>query len=113
MAQTKPWRVFLMLENLNSQVFAEQLHSTFQVRAPGAAPLPLELIEVSEKDHSPSVEEFSLIFRGPLTPHFPQGTYTFEHEKLGTADLFAVPLGPEGAGMRYQVIFSRLREPHR
>jgi hypothetical protein len=102
-----------MLENLNSQVFAEQLHSTFQLRPPGATPLSLKLIEVSEKNHSPAIEEFSLIFQGPLTPYFPQGTYTFEHEKLGKADLFTVPLGPEGAGMRYQVIFSRLREPHR
>ena len=102
-----------MLENLNSRVFAEQLHSTFHLRAPGVAPLPVELIEVSEKNHSPAIEEFSLLFRGPLTPHFRQGTYTFEHEKLGAADLFTVPLGPEGDGMRYQVIFSRLREPLR
>ena len=100
-----------MLENLNSRVFAEQLHSTFQLRAPGAAPLPVELVEVSEKDPSATVEQFSLIFRGPLTPHFPQGTYTFEHEKLGTADLFTVPLGPQDAAMRYQVIFSRFRKP--
>jgi len=102
-----------MLENLSSRVFSEHLHTTFQLRSPGAVPLPLELVEVAEKDHSPNVEQFSLVFRGPLTPHFPQGTYTFEHEKLGTADLFTVPLGPEGPGMRYQVIFSRLLDPLR
>jgi len=36
-----------------------------------------------------------------------------EHEKLGTFDLFIVPLGPDSAGMRYEVIFNRMRPaPH-
>jgi hypothetical protein len=99
-----------MLENLNSRVFSEHLHTTFTVCVPGAAPLPLELIEVTEKNESPRVEQFFLVLRGPLTPHFQQGTYTFEHEKLGALDLFAVPLGPDAAGMTYQVVFNRLRK---
>jgi hypothetical protein len=98
-----------MLENLNSRSFCEHLHTTFEVRIPGAASLPLELIEVLDREQSPKVEQFSLIFRGPLTPHFPQGTYTFEHVKLGEFDLFAVPLGPDSAGMSYEVVFNRLR----
>jgi hypothetical protein len=105
--------MFPMLENLNSRVFSEQMHTKFHVRIPGAAPLPLELFEVTEKDHAPTLEQFSLIFLGPLTPHFPQGTYAFEHETLGTFELFVVPLGPDPTGMRYQVIFSRLRTPAR
>jgi len=102
-----------MLENLNSRAFSEQLHTNFQLRIPGAAPSPLELVEVTEKDPSPKVEQFCLVFRGPLTPHLPQGIYTFEHEKLGKFDLFLVPLGPDSAGMCYQVIFNRLRQPPR
>jgi hypothetical protein len=102
-----------MLENLNNRVFSEQLHTTFQLRIPGAAPLPLELVEVTEKDPSPKVEQFCLVFRGPLTPHLPQGIYTFEHEKLGEFDLFIVPLGPDSAGMCYQVVFNRVRQAPR
>jgi hypothetical protein len=102
-----------MLANLNSRSFCEHLHTTFQVRIPGTASLPLELIEVSDKEQSPKVEQFSLIFRGPLTPHFAQGTYTFQHEKLGEFDLFAVPLGSDPVGMSYQVVFNRLRQPAR
>ena len=102
-----------MLKNLNSRDFSEHLHTTFQVRIPGAAPLPLELIEVTEKSESPQVEQFFLIFRGPFTPHFQQGTYAFEHEKVGTLDLFAVPLGPDAKGVTYQVVFNRLRQPSR
>ncbi|HYL76329.1 MAG TPA: hypothetical protein VEU96_19110 [Bryobacteraceae bacterium] len=102
-----------MLENLNSRAFSEHLRSTFQLKVPGAAPVPLELLEVAEKDPSPKVEQFSLIFRGPLTPHFRQGTYSFVHEKLGAFDLFVVPLGPDSNGMSYQVVFNRLRQPPR
>lgn len=98
-----------MLENLNSRIFSEHLHSTFQLRIPGAESLPLELIEVTEKDQSPNVEQFSLAFRGPLTPNIPQGMYSTEHEKLGKFDLFFVPLGPDQAGMCYQVMFCRLK----
>ena len=102
-----------MQEKLNSRVFSELLHTTFQVRIAGEAPLLLELFEVTEKDQSARVEQFFLVFRGPLTPHFPQGIYTLEHEKLGTFDLFIVPLGPDSAGMTYQVVFNRLRQlPH-
>jgi len=102
-----------MLDHLNSQVFTEQLNTTFHLQVPGAASVPIELFEVSEKDPSAAVEQFSLMFRGPLAPFCTQAIYTLEHEKLGKFDLFLVPLGPDSAGMRYQVIFSRLRQPRR
>jgi len=99
-----------MADNLNSQVFSEHLQTTFRLCVEGAVPLPLELCAVTQNDQGPRVEQFSLLFRGPLKPHFPQGTYTVEHEKLGKFDLFLVPLGPDSAGMRYQAIFSRMRQ---
>lgn len=98
-----------MLEKLNSRVFSEHLHTTFQMHAPGVAPIALELFEVAEKNHSKRVEQFSLFFRGPLTPWCPQGIYKVTHEKLGTFEVFFVPLGPESGGMTYQVVFNRLR----
>lgn len=101
-----------MSEKLNSRIFAEHLRSTFLVLVPGtAAPVPLELFEVTEKDQSPKMEQFFLIFRGPIAPQFPQGIYTMEHEKLGKLDLFLVPVGPDEAGMCYQVVFNRFRQP--
>ena len=99
-----------MLEHLSSRIFAEQLNTTFHLMVPEAAELLLELLEVSEKDPSAPVEQFSLVFRGPLTPICPQGIYGVKHDKLGAFELFFVPLGPDPVGMRYQVIFCRLRE---
>jgi hypothetical protein len=99
-----------MLDSLNSRVFSEQLHTTFRVRVPGPSILSLELSDVTEKNLAPQAEQFSLVFRDPATGHIPQGTYTFEHDKLGTFDLFLVPIGPDSGGMRYEVVFNRLKK---
>ena len=102
-----------MLDHLNSRVFAESLNTTFLLTVPAGPSLPLELLDVSDKDASASVEQFSLIFGGPLTPLCPQGIYPVEHDKLGKFELFFVPLGPDSGSMRYQVVFCRIRKPNR
>jgi hypothetical protein len=100
-----------MLDKLTVGMFKECLGTPFRIHA-GDAVLEVELIEAtalparSGTRDSGRREPFSLIFRGPTTPWAPQGTYPFEHEKLGTLDLFVVPLGPGEKGMCYQVIFS-------
>jgi hypothetical protein len=38
--------------------------------------------------------------------YLPQQIYTLEHITLGVLDLFIVPLGPDGIGMRYEVVFN-------
>ncbi len=55
-----------------------------------------------------SYESFSLLFRGPNDPPLQQGTYTFRHEKLGSFDLFTVPIGKGKNGIEYQVVINRL-----
>jgi len=59
---------------------------------------------------SPQIEYFSLFFRGPLAAQCNQGIHALHHEKLGSFDLFLVPIGPDAQGMRYQAVFNRLRE---
>jgi len=67
------------------------------------------LVEVNEGVNTDRVESFSLLFRGPISPFFPQAIYRLHHEKLGTMDLFLVPMGPDRDGMRYEAVFNRLR----
>lgn len=98
-----------MLEKLSAAMFSEQMGTKFVVRE-AEQPIELELCKVTERDTSPALEQFSLLFRGPLSPVLPQGIKKMEHAALGTVELFAVPVGPDGSGMCYEVIFSRFRK---
>src|SRR6478672_1228423 len=99
-----------ILHTLNSKTFVEQLHTSFKVNAGGAVPLALELTEVNEPPSPPNIELFSLLFRGPRAPRLNQGMYRFEHEKLGSVDLFMTVIGADEEGTSYEVIFHRLRK---
>jgi len=45
---------------------------------------------------------------GSASSFLPQAIYTFEHDQLGTLQIFIVPIGPaaDGQGMRYEAIFA-------
>ncbi len=51
-------------------------------------------------------QPFSIVFRGPMSPVLPQGTYRFEHEDQGALEIFIVSIGPNEAGMRYEAVFN-------
>jgi len=96
-----------------SDDFLPHVHGTFQVQYGAAEPLSFELIEVTELARhtaSEARQPFSLIFLGPPSDRYlMQHTYRFDHEVLGSLDLFIVPLGPSSTQperMRYQVIFN-------
>lgn len=93
---------------LHSKSFAEQLHTAFQVHSGSEAPITLELTEVNEPSSPPRIECFSLLFRGPVAPRLRQQIHRFEHAKLGSLDLFLTPIGADGEGTTYEVIFHRL-----
>ena len=95
---------------LHSDTFRECLDTGFEVTVPGGEPVRLVLTEVQEGHAGARVESFSLFFRGPRAPFFPQATYRLRHEKLEPLDIFLVPLGPEGEAMQYQAVFNRIRE---
>lgn len=101
-----------MMENLNSRIFSEHLHSIFRSAVPNSNPLSLELIEVTEKDLSPQVEQFSVVFRceDAQANAFPQGIHALEHDKLGKLELFLVPIGRDAKGLRYEAVFNRMRK---
>lgn len=99
-----------ILHTLNSKSFVEQLHTSFKVSAGNAAPLTLELIEVNEPATPPTIELFSLLFRGPLAPRLSQGIHRFQHEKMGDFELFLTAIGADEEATTYEVIFHRLRK---
>jgi uncharacterized protein DUF6916 len=50
--------------------------------------------------------QFSLFFAGPVQPVLEQGTYPLHHDALGDLDLFLVPVGSGGDGIRYEAAFA-------
>ena len=49
---------------------------------------------------------FSLTLQSAPGPFLPQATYPIAHPKLGTLEMFIVPLGPKNGGNQYEVIFT-------
>jgi hypothetical protein len=98
-----------MLETLTKEIWTNYLNEGFII----AGSIEMELVEVNSLGNSlghkhPSAERepFSLVFRGPKAPVLIQKIYPVEHRRLGVLDIFLVPIGPDGEGMRYEAIFT-------
>lgn len=102
-----------MLDQLTKDMFAQHVHTKFRVHYAPPQTAEVELIEVAERRSTPRQEQFSIVFRGPRDPFFPQKIYTFEHDRLGAFDLFIVPIGMDEGGVQYEAFFNRLRQEAR
>jgi hypothetical protein len=99
-----------MLEKLKPADFQENLGSLFRVDLEAEGKMDLVLVEVTrlkpDYGQGPREEPFAVLFRGPRTAILPQRTYRIENEKMGTLDVFIVPVGPDAQGMRYEAVFN-------
>ena len=97
-----------MLDKLTIEDFTPYLNQKFRINPESTEPLEVELLEVTElgsaavRDCEPVRRSFSIVFGGPKDPSLPQGIYGIEHGKLGTLNLFLVPIGPA----LYQAVFT-------
>lgn len=99
-----------MEASLTHEAFSQQLNTKFQVHLDGNTSLELDLIEVSELKVHPQQEEFTILFRGPLSALLSQGLGNFTHEQMGEFELFIVPIRQDHQGFYYEAVFNRLRE---
>ncbi len=97
-----------MLDELHVDVFAEYIHSEFQVMDDPSIQLALQLVEVTERTKSPHQEIFNLLFHGPAQYFLPQGIHKLNHGRLGEIELFLVPVGQDAQGFQYEAVFNRL-----
>jgi hypothetical protein len=115
-----------VLETFVLQTFAPHLGETFHLRLPTRpdadppTPLDLQLIEVTDLTQRGAPPDapgaagtagdhrapFSIVLRGPPAPVLPQRIYSLEHAGVGVFQLFLVPIGPDGGGMRYEAVFT-------
>lgn len=103
-----------MFENLTEKNFAQNLNTKFRVLGVAPEPLELELVEVKgynagAGEHG-GMERFSLYLRGPAGFFLPQHTYTLEHERMGTHDLFVVPIARDERGFTYEIVFNYFKK---
>jgi tellurite resistance protein TehA-like permease len=95
----------MTLADLSAASFVDRVRDTFTVST-AAASFPLVLIELEELGQSQHRLAFSLRFLGPAQPVLPQATYRLDNAAMGTLEIFLVPLGPGGGGMRYEAVFT-------
>jgi hypothetical protein len=93
--------------------FSGRVGQTFRIGADGVPGISAELVEATEGAEAGGTgpdgqarQQFALVFRGPLEPALPQATYAVEHDELGRLEIFLVPIGPDGSGMRYEAVFA-------
>ena len=90
---------------LTDDHFGSRVGERFDVTVGDGGQVALELVEVATSSEpggrGPDGQErtqFSLLFRGPLSPVLVQGTYELRHVELEDFALFLVPLEPEADG---------------
>ena len=97
------------LEELTPAALAQSINTTFRCQAEHAPAVDLTLIEVTAPRFVRQYESFSIVFRGPSHPLLPQAIYQFQHDAIGTFDLFIVPIRQDQDGLYYEACFNRLR----
>ena len=96
-----------MLESFTVETFSGRVGEPFRIRFEPEDAVEVELVEAqalgtAEGRRAP----FSLVFRAPKEPIYPQRIYAVEHDELGSFELFLVPIEPDEAGARYEAVFT-------
>jgi hypothetical protein len=98
---------------LTDDQFSGRVGQTFEMCAVDGVRIQAELVEATESAEpggpgpgGQQRRQFALVFRGPLEPVLPQATHAVEHDELGRMEIFLVPIGPDGSGMRYEAVFA-------
>lgn len=99
---------------LTEEAFAQSVKTKFQVALDDARRVELELAEVvgytPNRGDQTGLERFSAFFEGPADARVEQGTYTFEHERLGSFLLFITPIAKNERGLRYEAVVNRRKD---
>src|SRR5262249_42446535 len=96
-------------EKLTHSSFAEQLNTKFRLYHNSDLPVEVELISVGEFIETKRQEMFSILFSIPENETPSQNLYKLEHDKLGTIELFLVPVMSE-EGKVYEAVFNSLKK---
>ncbi|MGH8568636.1 MAG: DUF6916 family protein [Gammaproteobacteria bacterium] len=93
---------------MTKESWSEYLGGSFELTDDGGVTMAMVLAEVTGLGSGAlgRRDPYSLVFRGPASPILPQWIYRLRHERMGDLELFLVPIGPHGEGVRYEAIFT-------
>ncbi|MBU1187513.1 MAG: hypothetical protein KKC01_00625 [Gammaproteobacteria bacterium] len=96
-----------MSKQLRHEDFQALLHEPVTLTI-GEISLPATIAEVnvSQRHGDAEREPFSVILITETEHSHGQAIYALQHERLGSVELFLVPLGPKSGGMSYEAIFT-------
>lgn len=91
--------------------FTDLLHETFTLRLDSSTSLALELIQVKSLSSSSNSgksdrEPFSIEFSCQNETVLEQKMYTFYHPRMGTFEIFIVPVAKDVKGVYYEAVFA-------
>lgn len=98
-----------MLENLTIADFQPHLNKEFSIRFTPEAIHPAQLTRLTPwgSENDKFRQPFTLEFETDLKEiYYLQGMFVLIHPDKGNLELFMVPIGMGGNGMRYEVVFS-------
>ena len=98
-----------MVETFSHSTFAELAGTKFKLYDGSDEPSEVELVDVSELVETKRQEIFGIFFSIPEGRKPAQGSYRMEHEKLGSFELFLVPVVSED-GVVYEAVFNRIKK---
>jgi hypothetical protein len=93
-----------MSEMIDREKFAAEVGTAFVLKAAEDYSVDVTLLTVSELKERPSNRSFSIVFKVPDGYTVEQGLYDLEHTRLGSMQLFLVPVGDN----RLEAVFNLL-----
>lgn len=66
----------------------------------------VDRVELLRKSPDQERQPYSVDLLADSTENYGQQVFDISHPALGDVSLFAVPLGPDKQGMRYQILFN-------
>jgi hypothetical protein len=71
----------------------------------------MKLIDVTEEKVRSRQSTYVLLFAAPEDTPVVQGMAPFENEKLGSGEIFIVPVGKDKRGVLFESVFNKLMDP--
>ncbi len=99
-----------MAERLSQEEIAECLGDSFTLHLDSGDSAETKLVEVKDLGRREieglRPDPFSLLFHVPKHVEMWQGTYKFEHHRLGVLDIFVVPVGMDENVWHYEAVYN-------